>query len=238
MKTPCNVCAIIVAAGESRRMNGVDKVMAPLAGKPVLARALAGKPVLARAVEPFQNSELISRIIIVSSEINLDRVRQMAATEKWTKVSRICPGGKRRQDSVAAGLAQVESAEWVMIQDGARPLVTAGLIQRGLDSAQETGSAIPAVPVSDTIKIADDNMWITETPPRQNLWAIQTPQVFRFAIIKEAYARIKGDVTDDASLVEQLGYKVKLFPGSLDNIKITNPRDLVLAECLVKQNGR
>ena len=227
MSTSSQVWAIIVAAGESRRMNGVDKMWA----------ILGGKPVLAWTVEVFQNSDLVNGIIIVTNEKNLEPVRQLAVERKWTKVEWVCPGGQRRQDSVAAGLAHAESAEWVMVQDGARPFVTSKIIQDGLEVARETGAAIAAVPITDTIKMADKDLVIKQTLPRQDLWAVQTPQVFRFAIIKEAYRRITGDVTDDASLVEQLGYKVKLYPGSYDNIKITTPRDLALAECLIKEHG-
>jgi len=143
-------------------------------------------------------------------------------------------GGKRRQDSVAAGLKHLKNCDWVVIHDGARPLVTKDLIERGLEAAQETGAAVAAIPVTDTIKIADDDRTVLETPVRQNLWAAQTPQVFRFGLISEAYKEAKGEVTDDASLVEQLGYKVKLYLGAYDNIKITTNYDLLMAEILQK----
>jgi len=112
------------------------------------------------------------------------------------------------------------------------------LIERGLEAAGETGAAVTAVPVTDTIKLAGDDMVVQGTPPRRNLWAVQTPQVFRFDIITEAYRQAKGEVTDDASLLEQLGYKVKLYMGSYDNIKITARDDLALAEVLVKKHGK
>jgi 2-C-methyl-D-erythritol 4-phosphate cytidylyltransferase len=120
----------------------------------------------------------------------------------------------------------------VIIHDGARPLVTEGLIEQGLKVAGETGAAIAVVPVTDTIKVAGDDRVVQQTLPRGNLWAVQTPQVFRFDIITEAYHQVKAEVTDDASLVEQLDYKVKLYIGSYDNIKITTPDDLALAEIL------
>jgi 2-C-methyl-D-erythritol 4-phosphate cytidylyltransferase len=126
----------------------------------------------------------------------------------------------------------------VIIHDGARPLLTQDLIDRGLEAAKETGAAIAAVPVIDTIKLAGADQIVIETPPRTNLWAVQTPQIFRFAIIKEAYQQAGGDVTDDAMLVEQIGNKVKLYPGSYDNIKITTPRDLEIAELLIKERGK
>lgn len=222
-----DICAIIVAAGESRRMNGVDKVLA----------SLGGKPVLAWSVEAFQQNSQVGRIILVNSQKNTGPVRCLAIEKKWSKVMDVCTGGKRRQDSVAAGLALAGKCDWVIIHDGARPLLSQDLINRGLEHARETGAAIAAVPVTDTIKMAGDNLIVIETPPRSNLWSVQTPQIFRFDIIKEAYKRIKGDVTDDASLVEQTGHKVKLYMGSYDNIKVTTPRDLKIAELLLKKHG-
>jgi 2-C-methyl-D-erythritol 4-phosphate cytidylyltransferase len=109
---------------------------------------------------------------------------------------------------------------------------------RGLEAARETGAAATAVPVTDTIKVAGDDRIVQETPPRDRLWTVQTPQVFRFAIISEAYRQAKDEVTDDASLAEALGYKVKLYPGSYDNIKITTPDDLALAEILWHKHER
>ncbi|MFC1966929.1 2-C-methyl-D-erythritol 4-phosphate cytidylyltransferase, partial [Chloroflexota bacterium] len=115
-------------------------------------------------------------------------------------------------------------------------LVTVDLIDRGLEAATETGAAIAAVPVTDTIKVAGDDGFVQGTPPRQNLWAIQTPQVFHFDIIAEAYRQAKYEVTDDARLVEQMGHRVKLYMGSYDNIKVTTPEDLALAEILVQKH--
>ncbi len=224
-------CAIVVAAGESRRMNGVDKILAPLSGKPVLAWSL----------ETLQQSPCIDRIVVVNQAKNLETVRCLAIDQKWSKVIDVCVGGQRRQDSVAAGLALLENCEWVLIHDGARPLLTADLIERGIQAAQETGSAIAAVPVKDTIKLVSDAGIVLETPLRSLIWAVQTPQIFRLPIIKEAYKQATSDVTDDASLVEQLGYKVKVFLGSFDNIKITTPSDLDLASWLIgkaSDNGK
>jgi len=222
------VCAIIVAAGESQRMNGVDKILAKLGGKPVLAWS----------IEAFQQCSKVDRIVLVNSQKNMEPVQCLTVAHKWTKVADVCTGGKRRQDSVAAGLRLLGECEWVIIQDAARPLLTQDLIERGLEAAKETGAAIAAVPVIDTIKLAGDDQVVIETPPRANLWAVQTPQIFRFSIIKEAYLQAKGDVTDDAALVEQTGNKVKLYLGSYDNIKITTPRDLAIAELLIKEHGK
>jgi 2-C-methyl-D-erythritol 4-phosphate cytidylyltransferase len=228
MSNQHKVGAIIAAAGSSRRMGGVDKVFAPLGGKPVLARVL----------DSFNSCPSIDQIVVVVSEKNLARCRKLIAEEEWSKPIEVCAGGKRRQDSVAAGLGKLKGCEWVVIHDCARPLVTRDLIERGLREARETGAAVAAVPVTDTIKTTDDAKIVLETPARQNLWAVQTPQVFRFDIIVRAYEQTKGEVTDDASLVERLGYRVKLYPGTYDNIKITNPDDLALAEVLLQKHGK
>ena len=211
-----------MAAGESRRMGGVDKVFA----------LLGGKPILVRVVDAFQVCNSVDQIIVVLSEQNLERGQQLVAEQGWSKVSSVCAGGRRRQDSVAAGLRRLSNCSWVVIHDGARPLVTADLINRGLEAARETGAAVAAVPVTDTIKLAGDDRIVQQTPPRQNLWTVQTPQVFGIKIITEAYSQANGDVTDDASLVEQLGYRVKIYMGSYDNVKVTTPDDLALAEVL------
>ena len=228
MSSNTKVGAIIVAAGESRRMGGVDKVLA----------LLGGKPVLARVVDAFEKCNLIDQIVVVVSKQNLEQCQQLAAEEGWSKITDVCPGGRRRQDSVVAGLSRLTHCDWVVIHDGARPLVTVDLIDRGLEAARETGAAVAAVPVTDTIKVAGNDRIVHQTPPRRNLWAVQTPQVFRFDIITEAYRRAKGEVTDDASLVEQLGYRVKLYMGSYDNIKVTTPDDLALAEVLWHKHER
>jgi 2-C-methyl-D-erythritol 4-phosphate cytidylyltransferase len=221
------VGAVIAAAGESKRMGGIDKVFAPLGGKPALARV----------IETFQKCRLVNQIVVVVNAKNIEKCCQLVAEGKWHKVSDVCAGGKRRQDSVAAGLKRLD-CEWVVIHDGARPLVTKELIEGGLKAAQETGAAVVAIPVTDTIKIAGEDRIVRQTPPRQNLWAVQTPQVFSLKIIARAYEQIEGEVTDDASLVEGLGYKVKLYMGSYDNIKITSPHDLALAEVLLKKHER
>ncbi|MDD4986466.1 MAG: 2-C-methyl-D-erythritol 4-phosphate cytidylyltransferase [Dehalococcoidales bacterium] len=220
------VGAVIVAAGSSRRMGGQDKLTA----------LLGGRMVLARVVDVFESCRLIERIVIVLGASNLEWGRRLVVEQGWSKVSGVCAGGKCRQDSVAAGLSHLAGCCWVVIHDGARPLLTEDLISRGLVAAGETGAAVAAVPVSDTIKLAEGG-FVCETLPRDKLWAVQTPQVFRVDIINEACRRADGEVTDDASLVERMGCPVKLYSGSYDNIKITTPGDLALAEVLVKKYG-
>ncbi len=216
------VGAVIVAAGTSERMGSVDKLFAPIDGKPVLARV----------IDIFQQCKSVNQIVLVVSGGNLELCHRLVAEQEWTKVTRICLGGKRRQDSVAAGLSQLNQCQWVIIHDGARPLVSVELIENGLDTARETGAAVAAVPVTDTIKITDNDRVVQNTPSRQSLWAVQTPQIFRSDIITKAYQQATVEVTDDATLVERLSYKVKLYMGSYNNIKITTPDDLVLAEAL------
>jgi 2-C-methyl-D-erythritol 4-phosphate cytidylyltransferase len=225
---PEKVAVIIVAAGEGRRMEGVDKVLVPLAGEPLLLRA----------TRPFQQCPAVSQIVVVVSGEKEQQCRALVGRPGWSKVSDVCLGGARRQDSVAAGLKRLKEPDWVVIHDGARPLVTVDLIERGLEAAKETGAAAAAVPVTDTIKVADDAGIVRQTLPRQNLRAVQTPQVFRFDIIRDAYEKDTGDVTDDASLVERLGHKVRLYAGSYDNIKVTTPADLALAEIILKKRER
>jgi 2-C-methyl-D-erythritol 4-phosphate cytidylyltransferase len=222
------VGAIIVAAGESKRMHGVDKILAPLGGKPVLAWS----------IEAFEDCPEVGRIILVNSRPNLEPVKCLVIDHKWTKVAEVCLGGQRRQDSVAAGLKMLGYCDWVIIHDGARPLVSSDIILRGLEAARETGAAVAAVPMTDTIKVAGDDLIVTETPPRSLFWAAQTPQIFRFDLIESAYRRANSEVTDDAALVEITGGKVKLYMGSYNNIKITTPQDLKMAEFLIKENGQ
>ncbi len=224
MKT--KISAIIVAAGEGQRMGGIDKMFAPINGRPALARVL----------DTFQKCKKIDQIVVVMAAKNIEACRKLVKAEGWSKVKDVVVGGKRRQDSVAEGLKRVKDAEWVVIHDGARPLVTVDLIERGLAAAKDTGAAVAAVPVTDTIKEVQDGEIVRRTLPRENLRAVQTPQVFRRDIIENAYKNAAGDVTDDAALVEKAGYKVKLYIGSYANIKITTPDDLEVAEALVKKH--
>jgi 2-C-methyl-D-erythritol 4-phosphate cytidylyltransferase len=215
------VGAIIVGAGSSRRM-GRDKVFMPLAGKPLLAWS----------VDACQNCEMIDQIVVVLNETKLDVGRRLAKDRRWSKLVELCGGGKRRQDSVRQGLNELEDCDWVIIHDAARPFLTSDLIDDGLEAAQTTGAAVAAVPIKDTVKLGGSDMIVSKTLNRQELWAVQTPQIFRFDIIAEAHEQVKEDVTDDASMVEHLGYKVRLYMGSYNNIKITTPEDLALAELI------
>ena len=205
-------------------MEGIDKVLAPLGGRPVLAHVLSA----------FDSCGLIDQIVLVVNKKSLKACKELIAEEKISTPIDVCLGGERRQDSVAAGLEKLKDCDWVIIHDGARPLVTRELIEEGLKAVKETGAAVAAVPVTDTIKIADYERTVMGTIPRHSLWAVQTPQVFHLDIITKAYRQARSEATDDAALAEQAGYKVKLYIGSYDNIKITTLQDLLVAEALIK----
>jgi len=224
MTNPNQAGIIIVAAGESRRM-GIDKTFMPIGNKPLLAWS----------VDACQRCSAIDRIVLVLNRKNIDQGKKLAKDQSWSKVAAICPGGQRRQDSVDEGLRKLHGCRWVLIHDGSRPFLTDALIRDGLAEAQETGAAIAAVPVKDTIKRARTDMIVESTLERQLLWAVQTPQVFRSDIITEAYSTITDDVTDDASLVEKLGIRVKIYMGSYNNIKVTTSEDAAMAESLAAE---
>ncbi len=219
------VGAVVVAAGSSRRMEGVDKVFAPLAGKALLAHVL----------RVFQDCPLVDEVVVVVGAAGLERGRELVKTEGFSKVVALCLGGERRQDSVAQGLRQLGDCRWVVIHDGARPCVTADLIERGLDEAGQTGAAVAAVPVKETLKVVDEELVIRDTPKRGNLWLAQTPQVFRFDIMIQAHQRVKDEVTDDAAMAEALGHRVRVYMGSYGNVKVTTPEDLALAEIILRE---
>jgi 2-C-methyl-D-erythritol 4-phosphate cytidylyltransferase len=214
---------VIVAAGVSQRMVGVNKLFAPLAGKPVLAWS----------VDTCQRYDLVRQIVLVLNEKDLGRGRKLRRERAWLKVA-LCLGGARRQDSVKQGLGQIKDCDWVMIHDGARPFLTLNLIEDGVKIIGETGAVVAAVPVKDTIKLTGSRNLIEETLKRGRLWAAQTPQIFSFDIITKAYDNLTAEVTDDAAAVERLGYKVRLYMGDYRNIKVTTPEDLALARIIVR----
>lgn len=224
-----NSSAIIVAAGSSHRMQGLDKLWTPLAGRTTLART----------IDVFETSSIIDDIILVVNAERIDNAKTLCQQEGWRKINGIVAGGILRQDSVLIGLDTLANiapqTQWVMIHDGARPLVTPDILDAGLKAAQACQAAIAGVPVKDTIKQAQQG-WIYSTLDRSQLWAIQTPQVFSFPLIHQAYHHqlLQQEFTDDAALLEQLGQRVAIFPGSYRNIKITTQEDLLIAEALIK----
>ena len=217
------VGAIIVAAGSGQRMGAINKILAPLGGKPLLAWA----------VDTCQKCDLIQQIVVSSNAHCLPLGQKLKEERAWSKVT-IHLGGSRRQDSVKEGLRLLKSCDWVMIHDGARPFLTLDLIRNGVEVAMEAGAAVAAVPVKETIKLADDDGLIEETLQRRKLWIAQTPQIFSFDVITKAYEELTTEITDDAAAVEQLGYKVKLYVGAYSNIKVTTPEDLELARIIAQ----
>ena len=208
-------------------MDGVNKIFA----------AVAGKPVLWQVLQIFQGCSVVDQAVVVLNEASVERGLRLVEEGKFSKVVAVCAGGQRRQDSVAEGLKRLDGCSWVVIHDGARPCLTVDLIEQGLREARLTGAAIAAVPLKETVKVVDSEGVITSTPRREILWAAQTPQIFRFDLITEAHRMVDGEVTDDASLVEALGHKVKVYMGSYDNIKVTTPEDLALAETILRMRN-
>ncbi len=219
-----DVGVVIVAAGRSARMGGIDKTFAPLLGRPLVAHTL----------DRFESSSLVGQIVLVLAEDSLERGRELVEDRGYSKVAHVCAGGARRQDSVRNGLELLDPCEWVMVHDGARPCLDDAMLRRGLEAAAECGSAVAGVPVKDTIKRVSADKMVAETPDRSLLWAAQSPQVFRYDILLEAHRTCTQDVTDDAAMVESLGHPVKMFLGAYENIKVTTADDLIIAEAFLK----
>lgn len=216
MTTPSRLSAVIVAAGSGMRMGGLDKLFTEVAGRPLLAHAIA----------PFQECAVVERIVLVLSAENVGRGEALVHGQALSKVRAVVPGGQRRQDSVRLGLDALGECEYVAVHDGGRPLVTVELIERGLEAARETGAAVPAVPLMDTIKEAGADGIVLRTVDRSRLFAVQTPQVFRRDLLARAHREVTADVTDDAAMLEALGAKVRVFAGDRRNIKVTTAEDL------------
>ncbi|MCC7370612.1 MAG: 2-C-methyl-D-erythritol 4-phosphate cytidylyltransferase [Chloroflexi bacterium] len=221
------VGAILVAAGRSTRM-GFDKLWADLGGRPVLSWSLS----------TLAACPALDRLVVVSSDERQD--------ETWRLVGRSVParlrprtvlGGERRRDSVAAGLDALAECAWVLIHDAARPFITERLVVRGLAEVQETGACVAALPARDTIKRVDAARNVLETPPRAQLWTVQTPQLFRMDLLRRAMAAVDEDATDEAALIEQVGGTVRVFEGEVKGFKITTPEDLEIARALLAASG-
>jgi len=219
------ICAIIVAAGRGKRMGtAINKQYLNIKGKSILYYTL----------NVFSKCKLIDDIIIVTSEQEIDFCR-VNVIEKYgiEKVSKIVAGGAERQHSVYNGLIAAEGADIVLIHDGARPFVDNTIIENGIKYAVSFGACTCGVNPKDTIKIKDEEGFSVETPDRNKLFAVQTPQCFNYDLILDCHKKLQEDggaVTDDTMVVERYGHKVYLYEGSYNNIKITTPEDLVVGE--------
>ncbi|HIZ22626.1 MAG TPA: 2-C-methyl-D-erythritol 4-phosphate cytidylyltransferase [Candidatus Blautia faecigallinarum] len=224
--------AIVLAAGQGTRMGtSVRKQFLKIGGYPVLYYSL----------RCFQESPLIQEIVLVTEETYLSYCREkIADTYGFTKVKKIVPGGKERYDSVYAGLMACTDCDYVFIHDGARPFITEEILKRGLAGVRKTGACVIGMPSKDTVKLADAEGCVKETPDRNHVWMIQTPQIFQYSLIRKAHESMRKKdmtfVTDDAMVVEQeTGVKVCLAEGSYQNIKITTPEDIAVAEAFLDE---
>lgn len=222
--------AIIVAAGKGKRMGGqVSKQFLKLGGKEILAHT----------VGRFEQFSKIQEIVLVTGKDNIEDVRAMVRDYGWTKVTAVVVGGKERQNSVKCGLnALSKKTDIVLIHDGVRPFITEDMIERSIHTAQNYGGCVLGVAAKDTMKICDDKGMVIETPTRSTLWHIQTPQTFRRELIEQAYDKAEQEGflgTDDASVAEFAGAKIKVIPGSYQNIKITTKEDLLVGTCFLEE---
>ena len=222
------VSAVIVSAGNSTRMGGVNKQFLELDGAPVIVNTIT----------MFQRSHLVDEIIIVTRESDIDEIANLVKKYDFNKVNNIVAGGETRQLSVYEGvMSTFDMADLVVIHDGARPLVTVDIIDKTINVAAEYGAAATGVKVKDTVKIVDKNDNIIDTPDRAYMRFIQTPQVFNKKLYLDAVNTVENsrDFTDDCKLFEAYGKTVKFVEGDYENIKITTPEDIELAENYLKR---
>ena len=221
------ISAIVLAGGRGKRMNY---------HKSKQFIEIKGKPVLVYTLEKFIYNKSIDEVILVLPEDEVDYCKKEVLQRYSLKVDRIVIGGKERQDSVFNALEAMEKADIVLIHDGARPFINEKIIEEGIKYANIYGAAAPGVTPKDTIKIKNEDNISVDTPDRNMLVAVQTPQCFKYDEIYQCHRKIKEEnaiVTDDTSVVERYGHKVYLYEGDYTNIKITTPEDLILAERLI-----
>lgn len=220
--------ALVAAAGSSSRMGGVNKLLEPLDGVPVLARTLMA----------LQQAQQIDEIVVATREEDLMEISGLCRTYGITKCTKVIRGGETRAHSVLLAAMEASSdVKLLAVQDGARPLVTPELIDCVIDAAKRCGAAAPAIPVKDTIKEVRDGGAVERTVDRSSLRAVQTPQVFDASLLKAALqdaVENRIPITDDCSAVERLGKVVFLVDGEEENLKITTPVDLILAEAILQ----
>lgn len=224
---PTQYCgAVIVAAGSASRMGGIDKVMAPLGGEPMILRT----------VRAFEDCEAVKEIVIVTREDLMGPIAELCSG--FTKIRSVVQGGSSRQESVKLGLlALSKEVRLAAVHDGARPLVSGELIDKVIRAAHSYGAAAPAIPVKDTIKVFEGG-FIAATPDRSTLRAVQTPQVMDRDLLLGALEKAEQEgiaLTDDCSAVEHIGMRVRLVEGEERNLKVTTPLDLKIAELLLEE---
>lgn len=223
-------CAALIAAAGSATRYGSDKLLEPLGDMPVLARTLLA----------IDRAESIDEIVIAAREEDFLRYAELCRIYGITKPVKVVRGGASRTESVLrAALEASTQTAFFAVQDGARPLVTSALIDQTVEAARSSFAAAPAIPVTDTIKVALDGI-VQQTPDRSTLFAVQTPQVFDAGLLKAALqSALAADavLTDDCSAVERLGKEVRLIEGERENIKITTPLDLIIAEAILQRRG-
>ena len=224
---PTQYCgAVIVAAGSASRMGGIDKVMAPLGGEPMILRT----------VRAFEDCEAVKEIVIVTRQDLMGPIAELCSG--FTKIRSVVQGGSSRQESVKLGLlALSKEVRLAAVHDGARPLVSGELIDKVIRAAHSYGAAAPAIPVKDTIKVFEGG-FIAATPDRSTLRAVQTPQVMDRDLLLGALEKAEQEgtaLTDDCSAVEHIGMRVRLVEGEERNLKVTTPLDLKIAELLLEE---
>lgn len=221
--------ALVPAAGRSRRMGGTDKLTALLGGEPVLHRTLWA----------LDNARLVDEIVVAVSPDRLEEIAALCVRAGVKKPLRVVEGGESRAQSVLmAALAASDRCELLAVHDGARPLIRGEQVDDMVRLGQKTYAAAPALPVTDTVKVADTAGVVQSTPDRRSLYAVQTPQVFQANLLKAALqsaVEANAEITDDCSAVERLGKTVYLVPGWRENIKITTQEDLMLAETFLRE---
>jgi len=220
MDSNSSLGAIVVAAGSSTRMKGIDKTF----------NLIFGKPMITYCLDTLDSFRAINQIVLVVAKDSITSSQDILKIQKYKKLTTICAGGERRQDSVRIGLEHLQNCSYVLVHDGARPCLDISILERGWDHVKLYGAALAGVPVKDTIKVVSTEGKVQNTPRRDSLWAAQTPQFFRYDWLHQAHQHFQDTVTDDASMVENLGHPVQMFLGSYDNLKITTVEDLNIAE--------
>lgn len=223
------ISVLIPAAGQGKRMETAVK-------KPYLM--LGDKPILSHTIDQFEQNSVIDEIFVIVDEADFTTCHKNAIEPfGYRKVQELVPGGETRQVSVFNGLQKLsDDVDFVVIHDGVRPFISDKIIFGCLEATAECGAAVSAVPIKETIKVANEELFVDRTPKRDRLWRVQTPQVFRKSLLIEAHQKANHDeidAPDDATLVEKLGFPVKLVRGSYRNVKITTPEDLQIAKTLL-----